>query len=56
MEIILQLKVTMIQSTPENFALGILVVTRGLTPRPWSMYIYVFQKLFGFWNFYSTSF
>ena len=50
MQISFNLKVTMIQITTEKHYFGYFprFVTPGLTIRPRSMYIYVFQTLFGF--------
>ena len=58
MEIILGLKVTLNQITTEKHCFGYFgrFVTRGLTFRPQNMYIYVFQTLFGFCSFYTTSY
>ena len=56
MEIILQLKVIMIQIITQKYCFGYfgIFVTRGLTLRPRSTYIYVFQTFFGFCSFYAT--
>ena len=50
MDIILQLKVTLIQTTMEKHCFGYFgrFLTPGLTLRPPSRYIHVFQTLFGF--------
>ena len=57
MEIILQLKVIMIQIITEKYCFGYfgIFVTQGLTLRLRSTYIYVFQTFFGFCSFYTTS-
>ena len=55
MEIILQLEVTLIQITTEKHYFGYFgrFVTRALTLRLRSTWIYDFQTLFGFYTFYA---
>ena len=57
MEIIFPLKITIIEITTKKHCFGCFgrFMTRGLTIRPRSTYIYVFQTFFGFCSFYATS-